>query len=117
MRQDGLFRVQSELVSTAASSTEFSRTLPSSSQHLPHTTCASFLIDRLLHDREDGNQQPPLSPEFELDPWNDGDDDDNETENTDREFDSDDDDDDNDDEDECIGLNSKRTIQSSDHLP
>ena len=74
MRHDGFFRVQSELVSTSISS-EFSlqqqqqqqqTNLPSTSQHLPQNTCASFLINRLLNDREDGNQQAPFSPEFEL---------------------------------------------------
>jgi len=129
MRNDGFFRVQSELVSTSlssdfslqpppASSQQHQQTnLPSTSQHLPQTTCASFLINRLLNDREDGNQQAPFSPEFELDNWND-----NETENTDRDEDDDDDDgdddDDNDDDDitDYIDLCSKRVIQASDIL-
>jgi hypothetical protein len=119
MREDGLFRVQSELVSTAIS-TEFSlqqqtTSLPSTSQHLPQTTCASFLINRLLNDREDGNQHPPFSPEFELDNWND-----NETDNTDRDDDDeeedDDDDDDNDDITDYADLCSRRAIQASDIL-
>ena len=121
MRKDGLFRIQSELVSTAIStdfalSTQQQQTsLPSTSQHLPQTTCASFLINRLLNDREDGNQQPPFSPEFELDNWSD-----NETKNTDRddEDDDDDDDDDNDNYDitDYIDLCSKRAINSLDIL-
>ncbi|CAF3888300.1 unnamed protein product [Rotaria sp. Silwood1] len=101
MRKDGFFRVQSELVPVSLSS-DFSlpqqqqqQSLPSTSQHLPHTTCASFLINRLLNDREDGNQHPPFSPEFELDHWND-----DETENTDRDDDDDDDDDDDNDDDD-----------------
>jgi hypothetical protein len=122
MRKDGLFRIQSELVSTAIS-TDFAlppqqqqqTNLPSTSQHLPQTTCASFLINRLLNDREDGNQQPPFSPEFELDNWSD-----NETKNTDRddEDDDDDDDDDNDNDDitDYVDLCSKRAINSLDIL-
>ena len=122
MRQDGFFRVQSELVPASLSS-EFSlqqqqqqqTNPPSTSQHLPQTTCASFLINRLLNDREDGNQQPPFSPEFELDNWND-----DETENTDRdeddEDDDDDDDNDNDDITDYMGLCTKRAIQVSDIL-
>jgi hypothetical protein len=120
MREDGFFRVQSELVSTAISK-EFSlpqptTSLPSTSQHLPQTTCASFLINRLLNDREDGNQHPPFSPEFELDNWND-----DETDNTDRDDDDyddddDDDDDDNDDITDYVDLCSKRAIQASDIL-
>ncbi len=123
MRKDGLFRIQSELVSTAIS-TDFAlpsqqqkqqTSLPSTSQHLPQTTCASFLINRLLNDREDGNQQPPFSPEFELDNWSD-----NETKNTDRddEDDDDDDDDDNDNDDitDYVDLCSKRAINSLDIL-
>ncbi|CAF1385809.1 unnamed protein product [Adineta steineri] len=125
LRNDGLFRVRSELVSTSLSS-DFSlqqqqqqqqTSLPSTSQHLPQTTCASFLINRLLNDREDGNQQAPFSPEFELDNWNE-----NETDNTDRNNDDDDDDDDIDDDNDSdditdyIDLCSKRAIQSSDIL-
>ncbi len=120
MRKDGFFRVQSELVSTSIS-TKFSllqqqqTSLPSTSQHLPQTTCASFLINRLLNDREDGNQHPPFSPEFELDNWND-----NETENTDRddedEDDEEDEDSDNDDITDYVDLCSKRAIQVLDNL-
>jgi hypothetical protein len=114
MRQDGFFRVQSELISTSLQSdfsvTQQQTNLASSSQHLPHTTCASFLINRLLNDREDGNQHQPYSPEFELDNWNEDD-----TENTDDD-DDDDDDNDNDDITDYIGLCSKRAIQSSDIL-
>lgn len=89
MRQDGFYRVQSELVSTASIQTDYS---------LPATNnCASFLINRLLNDREDGNQQAPFSPEFELD----------QHETTDE-----DDDDDNDITD-YIDLYSKRDIQTS----
>ena len=68
LRSDGLFRVQTELVPISSTPTTY---------HLPQTTCASFLINRLLNDREDGDQHPPLSPEFELDQWDDDDDDDN----------------------------------------
>ena len=107
MRNDGFFRVQSELVSTAISS-EFSHrhhhqqqqqqtSLPSTSQHLPQTTCASFLINRLLHDREDGNQQAPFSPEFELDNW-----DEDGTENSDRDDEKEEDDGDDDDDDDDV---------------
>ncbi|CAF1600827.1 unnamed protein product [Rotaria magnacalcarata] len=125
MRRDGFFRVQSELVPVSISS-EYALTqqqqqqqtnLPSTSQHLPQTTCASFLINRLLNDREDGNQHPPFSPEFELDNWND-----NETENTDRDDDDEDDDDDddydNDDDDitDYIDLCSKRAMHTADIL-
>lgn len=120
MRKDGLFRVQSELVSTTMTN-KFSlpsappTNLPSTSQHLPQTTCASFLINRLLNDREDGNQQPPFSPEFELDNWSD-----NETKNTDRDDDDDDDDidddDDNDDITDYVDLCSKRAITALDIL-
>ncbi|CAF1019184.1 unnamed protein product [Adineta ricciae] len=140
MRNDGFFRVQSELVSTAIS-TEFSRqqqqqqqqqtSLPSTSQHLPQTTCASFLINRLLHDREDGNQQAPFSPEFELDNWDedepentDQDDDDDEEEEEEQEDDDDvdekdDDDVDNDDDDDITDytdLCSRGAIQTTDIL-
>jgi hypothetical protein len=80
-----------------------------SAQHLPQTTCASFLINRLLNDREDGNQHPPFSPEFELDHWND-----DETENTDR--DGDEDDDNNEDITDNPDLCSKRVMQASDML-
>lgn len=122
MRKDGLFRVQSELVSTAMTN-KFSllppTSLPSTSQHLPQTTCASFLINRLLNDREDGNQQPPFSPEFELDNWSD-----NETKNTERDDDyddeedddADDDDEDNDDITDYVDLCSKRAITTLDIL-
>ena len=122
MRQDGFFRVQSELIPTSAPS-EYSLppqqpNLSSTSQHLPQTTCASFLINRLLNDREDGNQHPPFSPEFELDPWND-----DEAENTDRDGDEDDDDEDdvdddydNDDITDYADLCSKRAMQASDML-
>ena len=124
MRNDGLFRVRSELVSTEYSTTPQAPTtsLPSTSQHLPPqtTTCASFLINRLLNDREDGNQQPPFSPEFELDQWAD----DDETEITDDDdddddvVDDDDDDDDNDDDDitDYVDLCSKRANQVLDIL-
>jgi hypothetical protein len=93
--------VQSELVPTSASS-EYSLplqqpNLSSTSQHRPQTTCASFLINRLLNDREDGNQHPPFSPEFELDHWND-------------------DDDDNEDITDYADLCSKRAMQASDML-
>lgn len=128
MRNDGFFRVQSELVSTSATP-DFPRpppqpqqqqqqaALPSTSSHLPQTTCASFLINRLLHDREDGNQQAPFSPEFELDSWNE-----DETEDTDRDDDDDDDDEDmdeeedNDDITDYTGLCSQRAMEATDIL-
>lgn len=116
MRKDGLFRVQSELVSTAMTS-EFSRAqaagLPSTSQHLPQTTCASFLINRLLNDREDGNQQPPFSPEFELDHWSD-----HQTKNDEGEEEEEEEDDDEDHEDitDYVDLCSKRAINALDIL-
>lgn len=119
MRRDGLFRVQSELVSTAITN-KFSlppppTSLPSTSQHLQQTTCASFLINRLLNDREDGNQQAPFSPEFELDNWSDS-----ETKNTERDDDDEeedeDDDQDNDDITDYIDLCSKRAINALDIL-
>ena len=127
MRKDGLYRVQSELVPTSLASLSLQpplqrqqTSLPITSQHLPQTTCASFLINRLLNDREDGNQHPPYSPEFEIDHWNDNDD-----ENTDRNVDEDDDDDDddydndNDDDDDItdyIDLYSKRASYASNIL-
>ena len=97
LRSDGFFRVQTELVPISTS------TAPTT-YHLPQTTCASFLINRLLNDREDGDQHPPLSPEFELDQWDDGEDDDDDVE------DDDDLDDDQTDVTDYTDLCSKRAI-------
>jgi hypothetical protein len=107
-----LFRVQSELVSTALSNASPQHVnLPTTSSHLPQTNCASFLINRLLNDREDGHQHPPFSPEFELDHWNEDEDDEDEDDDdldddadadANEDGDYDDDDDDNDTEIEHV---------------
>lgn len=96
LRADGLFRVQSELVPISSMPTTTTTTSPTSAHPPLTSTCASFLINRLLNDREDGDQHPPFSSEFELD--NDEDDDD------------DNDDDDDTDITDYVDLSSKRAM-------